>query len=62
MAVMKRGANRSWQARLAWDDGQDLIEYALAAALIAVVAVGAVTTVGQTILNVFWQAIAAAPV
>ena len=62
MAAMRRGTSRSWQARLAWDDGQDLIEYALVAALIAVVAIGAVTTVGQTILNVFWQAIAAAPI
>ena len=40
MAAMTRGTSRSWQARLASDDGQDLIEYALTAALIAVVAVG----------------------
>ena len=39
------------------DDGQDLLEYALLAALIAVVVAGAVTTVGQTIQTVFWEVI-----
>jgi len=39
-------------------DGQDLIEYGLLAALIAIVALAAVTTVGNTINTVFWQAIA----
>jgi Flp pilus assembly pilin Flp len=39
------------------DDGQDLLEYGLLAALIAIVALGAVTTVGQTIYTVFWQTI-----
>jgi Flp pilus assembly pilin Flp len=42
------------------EDGQDLLEYGLLAALIAVVAIGAVVTVGQTITTVFWDAIAAA--
>jgi Flp pilus assembly pilin Flp len=40
------------------EDGQDLLEYGLLASLIALVALGAVTTVGQTIQNVFWTAIA----
>ena len=40
------------------EDGQDLLEYGLLAALIAIVALGAVTTLGQTIQNVFWTAIA----
>jgi Flp pilus assembly pilin Flp len=40
------------------DDGQDLLEYGLLAALIAIVAIGAVTVVGQTIYTVFWQSIA----
>ena len=40
------------------DDGQDLLEYGLLVALIALVALGAVTTVGQTIYTVFWQSIA----
>ena len=40
------------------EDGQDLLEYGLLCALIAVVAIGAVTTVGNTIQTVFWQVIA----
>jgi pilus assembly protein Flp/PilA len=40
------------------EDGQDLLEYGLLAALIALVALGAVTTVGATIQNVFWSTIA----
>jgi Flp pilus assembly pilin Flp len=46
--------------RLVGDDGQDLLEYALLVALIVLVAIGAVTTVGQTIYNVFWKSIAGA--
>jgi Flp pilus assembly pilin Flp len=44
------------------DTGQDLLEYALLVSLIAVVAFGAVTEVGQTINTVFWGAITAANV
>ncbi len=40
------------------DDAQDLLEYGLLAALIALLAVGAVTTVGAQIDAVMWQAIA----
>jgi pilus assembly protein Flp/PilA len=40
------------------EDGQDLLEYGILAALIAVIAIGAVTTVGNTINTVFWQIIA----
>ena len=39
------------------DDGQDLLEYGLLAVLIAVVAVAAVTALGQ-INMVLWQTIA----
>ena len=46
--------------RLTRDDGQDLLEYALLCGLIALVAVGAVTQVGNTIHTVLWQVIAAA--
>ena len=35
------------------DEGQDLLEYALLVALIAIVAVGAVTTAGQTVSQIF---------
>ena len=38
-------------------DGQDLIEYGLLAALIAIVAMVGVGTLGDTIYNVFWKAI-----
>ena len=40
------------------EDGQDLLEYGLLAALIAIVAIGAITTVGQTIVTTFWNTIA----
>ena len=43
--------------RVATDDGQDLIEYALLVALIVLVAIGAVATVGNTIYSVFWKSI-----
>ncbi|MEO6238371.1 MAG: Flp family type IVb pilin [Vicinamibacterales bacterium] len=39
------------------DEGQDLLEYGLLAALIAIVAIGTVSAVGQTIYNVFWKSI-----
>jgi Flp pilus assembly pilin Flp len=44
------------------EDGQDLLEYAMLCALIALVAVGAVTQVGNTINTVLWEVIAAANV
>ena len=44
------------------EHGQDLLEYALLVALIALVAVGAVTTLGTTINTVFWDAIASTDV
>ncbi len=40
------------------EDGQDLLEYGLLMALIAVIAIGAISTVGNTINSVFWQVIA----
>ena len=42
--------------------GQDLLEYGLLAALIAIVALASVQMLGTTIMNVFWSAIAAASV
>lgn len=36
------------------ESGQDLLEYALLVALIALVAFGSVTSVGTTINTVFW--------
>ena len=40
------------------DDGQDLMEYGLLIVLIAIVALAAVTTLGNTINTVLWQPIA----
>ena len=37
------------------DEGQDLMEYGLLAALIAVVAVTGVTALGDALYTVFWQ-------
>lgn len=40
------------------EEGQDLLEYGLLAALIAIIALGAVQSVGSTINRVFWTTIA----
>ena len=48
-----------WRQAGRREDGQDLLEYALLVALIVLVAVGAVTTVGTTIKTVFRDVIAA---
>ena len=40
------------------DDGQDLLEYGLLGVLIAVVVMVGMTTLGNTIMTVFWQPIA----
>ena len=55
VAQLKRLANARLRRE---EEGQDLLEYALLCALIALVALGAVTTVGNTINTVFWQVIA----
>ena len=44
------------------NEGQDLLEYALLASLIAVFAVGAVTLLGNTINTALWEVIAASSV
>ena len=55
-AAFARRRSRLWRS----EDGQDLLEYGLLMALIAIVAVGAVQAVGNAINSVFWQSIAAA--
>jgi Flp pilus assembly pilin Flp len=55
VATLLRLANRKFGRT---EDGQDLLEYALLCALIALVAIGAVSALGQTIYNVFWKGIA----
>jgi len=57
--MFQRMTNQVWRRLGPQTSGQDLLEYALLAALIAVVAVAAVTQVGTTIQTVFWDAIAA---
>ena len=42
------------------EEGQDLMEYGLLAALIAIVAMTSLTVVGNTIFITFWQNIAQA--
>jgi Flp pilus assembly pilin Flp len=42
------------------EEGQDLMEYGLLAALIAIVAMTGITVVGNTIFNTFWINIAQA--
>ena len=55
VAALKRIANGHLRRS---EEGQDLLEYGLLAALIAIFALGAVSAVGQTIYTVFWQSIA----
>jgi hypothetical protein len=49
---------RAWVALVTFarrTDAQDLLEYGLLAALIAVVAVMGITSVGQSIYTLFWR-------
>lgn len=48
---------RIWQD----DEGQDLVEYALLAALLSIVSIGALTTLGPVIAGVWGQIEAALP-
>jgi len=56
LAAILRRAIRGF---LRTEEGQDLLEYGVLVTLIAIVAIGAVSTLGQTIFNVFWKTIAA---
>jgi Flp pilus assembly pilin Flp len=51
---------RAIRQLLAREEGQDLMEYGLLAALIAVVAMVGVSTLGSAIYNIFWTQIGAA--
>ena len=46
-----------WRLFRRQESGQDLLEYALLAGLIALVAVSAITEVGSAIKSVLWDAI-----
>jgi Flp pilus assembly pilin Flp len=37
------------------DEGQDLMEYGLLVALIAILVIGVATTIGTTVNNAFWE-------
>lgn len=54
VATLLQLANRRFPTS---EEGQDLLEYGLLAALIAIVALGAVSTLGETIYTVFWKTI-----
>jgi Flp pilus assembly pilin Flp len=58
--MFKRMTNRLWCRLGRPDSGQDLLEYALLVALIALAATTAVTSVGTSIQTVLWDAIDAA--
>ena len=45
----------SWKRLVRSERAQDLLEYAMLTALIAIAAIGAVTLLGNTINEVFWQ-------
>ena len=55
VAALKRFVNTRLRRS---EEGQDLLEYGLLVALIAIFAMGAVTAVGNTVHDVFWQSIA----
>ena len=61
---MTRAVEHIWRlmarTRPLAEEGQDLLEYALLAALVAVFALGAVATVGHTIYDLFWSRIGTA--
>ena len=57
VAALIRMANQKFPTD---EEGQDLLEYGLLAALIALIAIASVTAVGNTIYTVFWQTIQAA--
>jgi Flp pilus assembly pilin Flp len=54
VATLLRVANQKFPTS---EEGQDLLEYGLLAALIAMIALGAVATLGQTIYTLFWKTI-----
>ncbi len=49
------------QSFMRQDEGQDLLEYSLLVALIALVAVGAVTAAGGSVTGIFNSIVAALP-
>ena len=58
--MFQRMTYQVWRGLGGADSGQDLLEYALLVALIALAAVSAITQVGSSIQTVLWDAIDAA--
>lgn len=59
LTEMYRKAQSQVQAKLHDEKGATMVEYALMLALIAAVSVGAVTTIGTTVLGKFTEIITA---
>ena len=55
VAMLSRISVRSFRRS---EEGQDLLEYGLLMALIAIIAIGAVAALGNTVSTVFWTSIA----
>jgi Flp pilus assembly pilin Flp len=55
---LQRQVRKNWREWVLSEDGQDLLEYGLLMALIAVMAIAGVKTVGTTINSLFWEVIA----
>ena len=57
---MTREITARLMALIANEDGQDLLEYSMLAALIALGAVGALRSVGDTLNSLWWEPISGA--
>jgi Flp pilus assembly pilin Flp len=55
VVALRRIANARFRTE---EEGQDLLEYGLLVALIALLAIGAVASVGNAVYTFFWQSIA----
>jgi pilus assembly protein Flp/PilA len=53
LSVARLHAAVTWATRTAPELGQSMVEYAIIAALVAVVALGAVTALGRSVNNTF---------
>lgn len=60
MQAFAAAANLMGLAKSGWrnEEGQDLVEYGILMALIAVLAIGAVSAFGNIVYTVFWSSIA----
>ena len=54
-----RAVMRTLGGKILDDEGQDLLEYGLLMSLVAIVALGSVKTLGDTVKTILWDVIAA---